>query len=216
MIDAKNNLHPDVYVLLTVIFIISIAISPIIYGLMNTQIRVQCIIILKKLLRCYSKEDFKYENEVTIILPSPSPRLHHKFNNNFEKDLDNDNKFKEKTENKSKLKLEIAKDFKSSKVDNVKKLLLPKAESFDETSNSHKQQNTNLNSIKQSRSLQNPNDSDEQDLTKNFLSVKGSFTNLKKHKYDYSNSIDLKCLNQTNSSNNKLNEIDDGGVYKGP
>ena len=52
MLDKKNSLHPDVYVLLTVLFIISISISPVIYGLMNNQIRIQCIRLLKLLFDC--------------------------------------------------------------------------------------------------------------------------------------------------------------------
>jgi hypothetical protein len=46
LIDKSNSLHPDFYILLTVLFITSISVSPIIYGLMNTQIRTQCIFIL--------------------------------------------------------------------------------------------------------------------------------------------------------------------------
>jgi hypothetical protein len=46
-IDKRNNLHPDVYVLLTVILIISISISPVIYGFMNEQIRVECFELIR-------------------------------------------------------------------------------------------------------------------------------------------------------------------------
>lgn len=52
MMDKNNSLHPDVYVLLTVLFIMSISISPIIYGLMNKQIRVQCVILLRRIFKC--------------------------------------------------------------------------------------------------------------------------------------------------------------------
>ena len=49
LIDKSNSLHPDYYILLTVLFIVSISVSPIIYGLMNTQIRKQCIFLLNSL-----------------------------------------------------------------------------------------------------------------------------------------------------------------------
>jgi hypothetical protein len=52
LFDKNNNLNPDVYILLTVLFIISISVSPIIYGLMNTQIREQCKHLLRKLFNC--------------------------------------------------------------------------------------------------------------------------------------------------------------------
>ena len=45
--DKNNNLDPDVYVALTNLFIVSISISPLIYGLMNNQIRTQCSFLIK-------------------------------------------------------------------------------------------------------------------------------------------------------------------------
>ena len=51
-IDKNNSLNADVYILLTIMFIISISISPIIYGLMNTQIKIQCLFILKFIFCC--------------------------------------------------------------------------------------------------------------------------------------------------------------------
>ena len=44
--DKSNSLHPDYYILLTLLFVVSISVSPIIYGLMNTQIRKQCILLV--------------------------------------------------------------------------------------------------------------------------------------------------------------------------
>lgn len=52
MFDTRNNLHPDFYVLLTVLFIISISVSPIVYGLMNTQIRKKAFYLAKLLVTC--------------------------------------------------------------------------------------------------------------------------------------------------------------------
>jgi hypothetical protein len=52
-VDKSNSLHPDYYILLTVLFIISISVSPVIYGLMNTQIRKQCKLLLNSI---FSKE----------------------------------------------------------------------------------------------------------------------------------------------------------------
>jgi hypothetical protein len=51
-IDKNNSLNADVYILLTIMFIISISISPIIYGLMNTQIKIHCLLILKLIFCC--------------------------------------------------------------------------------------------------------------------------------------------------------------------
>ena len=45
-IDKKNNLHPDVYIGLTLLFMIPISVSPLIYGIMNNSIREQCIILI--------------------------------------------------------------------------------------------------------------------------------------------------------------------------
>ena len=45
--DVDNSLHPDVFIFLTVLFIISISISPVIFGVMNKQIGDHCIILLR-------------------------------------------------------------------------------------------------------------------------------------------------------------------------
>ena len=58
LIDAKNSLHPDFYVFLTIIFIISITVSPVIYGLMNKCISSHCIILLNKLTGCFWTKKF--------------------------------------------------------------------------------------------------------------------------------------------------------------
>ena len=47
MIDSRNSLHPDVYVGLTLIFVITTTVSPFVVIEMNTQIRVQCVKLLK-------------------------------------------------------------------------------------------------------------------------------------------------------------------------
>ncbi len=39
--DKENSLHPDMYIFLTLLFIASISISPLIYGIMNKSIRKQ-------------------------------------------------------------------------------------------------------------------------------------------------------------------------------
>ncbi len=39
--DKENSLHPDMYIFLTLLFIASICISPLIYGIMNKSIRKQ-------------------------------------------------------------------------------------------------------------------------------------------------------------------------------
>jgi hypothetical protein len=54
--DKRNNLHPDIYVLLTVFFIISISVSPIIYGLMNTQVRKECKSVINVILQNKNKK----------------------------------------------------------------------------------------------------------------------------------------------------------------
>jgi hypothetical protein len=92
LIDSKNNLHPDVYVLLTVIFIISISISPIIYGLMNNQIRIQCILLLKKIFNC---ELFKGKGSIILYCASKEEKKGYdkkkKNKNNRKNNSDDDN-----------------------------------------------------------------------------------------------------------------------------
>lgn len=63
--DKDNSLHPDVYVALSIIFIISIGISPLIYGLMNNQIRTQCKILIR-LIFGISKPDKKEQFTFTV------------------------------------------------------------------------------------------------------------------------------------------------------
>lgn len=63
LIDKSNSLHPDYYILLTVLFIISISVSPIIYGLMNTQIRTQCVVIIQSI---YEKISKKNKNAINL------------------------------------------------------------------------------------------------------------------------------------------------------
>jgi hypothetical protein len=59
LVDRSNSLHPDFYISLTVLFIVSISISPIIYGLMNTQINTQCKAILLTIL-CQKDPNLKH------------------------------------------------------------------------------------------------------------------------------------------------------------
>lgn len=83
LIDTKNNLNPDVYVLLTVLFIISISVSPVIYGLMNNQIRIQCTVLLRKMFGCNEHGDqYDQDGSVTNLRASRhsgiSPNFNHK------------------------------------------------------------------------------------------------------------------------------------------
>jgi len=55
--DKNNSLNADVYILLTIMFIVSISVSPVIYGLMNTQIKIQCFHILKCIFFCCNKNE---------------------------------------------------------------------------------------------------------------------------------------------------------------
>ena len=50
MLDKRNSLHPDVYVLLTVWFVMTSTISPLIVIQMNRQIRSRCKKLLRNLL----------------------------------------------------------------------------------------------------------------------------------------------------------------------
>lgn len=50
--DKDNSLNADIYVLLTVLFIVSISVSPVIYGLMNKKIKMQCKIMLNSIVCC--------------------------------------------------------------------------------------------------------------------------------------------------------------------
>lgn len=94
LIDKDNDFHPDFYVFLTVIFIISISISPIVYGLMNSQIKNQCIVILNKFF-ALNKDNTKHKH-FTLIYDSSAKKKkfslkQENFNSEF-RELENDAK----------------------------------------------------------------------------------------------------------------------------
>ena len=67
LMDKNNNLHADVYIVLTILFIISISVSPVIYGLMNRQIRQHCIGLFNLIFGCGKKKT----NSVDKLLIRP-------------------------------------------------------------------------------------------------------------------------------------------------
>lgn len=78
--------------MLTVLFIISISVSPIIYGLMNKQIKMQCVILLRHLCQCcISKFGGKKCQKNLLTKPNNNNTLNdspihlNNHNNNYEK-----------------------------------------------------------------------------------------------------------------------------------
>ncbi|CAF0752552.1 unnamed protein product [Adineta steineri] len=57
--DKQGQLHPDIYVLLTLLYCISICASPLVYGIMNNQLRRECIRVLFNCWHCQKIDDCK-------------------------------------------------------------------------------------------------------------------------------------------------------------
>ncbi|CAF0809238.1 unnamed protein product [Rotaria sordida] len=55
--DKRGQLHPDIYVLLTLLYCISICASPLVYGIMNNQLRHECMRVLFNCWRCQKKNN---------------------------------------------------------------------------------------------------------------------------------------------------------------
>ena len=50
--DKRRQLHPDIFVLLTLLYCISICASPLVYGIMNNQLRQECVRVLRNCWNC--------------------------------------------------------------------------------------------------------------------------------------------------------------------
>jgi uncharacterized membrane protein YozB (DUF420 family) len=57
--DKRGQLHPDIYVLLTLFYCISICASPFVYGIMNNQLRHECMRVLFNCWHCQKIDDYK-------------------------------------------------------------------------------------------------------------------------------------------------------------
>lgn len=57
--DKHGQLHPDIYVLLTLLYCISICASPFVYGIMNNQLRHECMRVLFNCWHCRRIDDYK-------------------------------------------------------------------------------------------------------------------------------------------------------------
>ena len=57
--DKRGQLHPDIYVLLTLLYCISICASPFVYGIMNYQLRHECMRVLYNCWHCQRIDDHK-------------------------------------------------------------------------------------------------------------------------------------------------------------
>jgi hypothetical protein len=57
--DKRRQLHPDIYVLLTLFYCISICASPLVYGIMNNQLRHECMRVLFNCWHCQKIDDYK-------------------------------------------------------------------------------------------------------------------------------------------------------------
>jgi hypothetical protein len=57
--DRRREFHPDIYVLLTLLYCISICASPFVYGIMNNQLRNECLRVLFNCWHCQKIDDYK-------------------------------------------------------------------------------------------------------------------------------------------------------------
>jgi hypothetical protein len=57
--DKRGQLHADIYVLLTLLYCISICASPFVYGIMNNQLRHECMRVLFNCWHCQKIDDYK-------------------------------------------------------------------------------------------------------------------------------------------------------------
>jgi hypothetical protein len=57
--DRRRQLHPDIFVLLTLLYCISICASPFVYGIMNNQLRRECTRVLFNCWHCQRIDDQK-------------------------------------------------------------------------------------------------------------------------------------------------------------
>jgi hypothetical protein len=59
--DKRRQLHPDIFVLLTLLYCISICASPFVYGIMNNQLRHECMRVICNCWHCQRiDKDKKY------------------------------------------------------------------------------------------------------------------------------------------------------------
>jgi cbb3-type cytochrome oxidase subunit 3 len=57
--DKRRQLHPDIFVLLTLLYCISICASPFVYGIMNDQLRRECMRVIFNCWHCQPIDDYK-------------------------------------------------------------------------------------------------------------------------------------------------------------
>ncbi|CAF3339406.1 unnamed protein product [Rotaria socialis] len=57
--DKRRQLHPDIFVLLTLLYCISICASPFVYGIMNNQLRQECMRVIFNCWHCQRIDDYK-------------------------------------------------------------------------------------------------------------------------------------------------------------
>jgi hypothetical protein len=61
--DKRGQLHADIFVLLTLLYCISICASPLVYGIMNNQLRHECMRVIFNCWHCQKIDDHgKYSN----------------------------------------------------------------------------------------------------------------------------------------------------------
>lgn len=57
--DKRGQLHPDIFVLLTLLYCISICASPFVYGIMNNQLRHECMRVIFNCWHCQRIDDYE-------------------------------------------------------------------------------------------------------------------------------------------------------------
>ena len=55
----RRPLHPDIFVLLTLLYCVSICASPFVYGIMNNQLRHECMRVIFNCWHCQRIDDYK-------------------------------------------------------------------------------------------------------------------------------------------------------------
>lgn len=62
--DKRRQVHPDIFVLLTLLYCISICASPFVYGIMNNQLRHECMRVIFNCWHCQRlDEEKKYSQQ---------------------------------------------------------------------------------------------------------------------------------------------------------
>lgn len=237
--DKNNSLNADIYILLTILFIVSISISPIIYGLMNTQIKMQCINLLR-IMFCCPKTKFRinenkfnktlqqinmktsYTKVMKVNEPMTKLKSMSKESVSASNKLDYSNKIiilnqlKQRSKSAPDLVLFSGENYQlvdtGSKLEKMKRNFSVKNNYSTLINNSKKKQHNGNNHQESDKAKVNSSRFRRANET-----FKKSFKNSIKSFFAIKDNIkSVSSLETIHKSKEDLKEIDDGGVYKGP